>query len=192
MQVDESIEALTPAFDRSTGSNNYKLIQLLLNPEARQKSEMIELSRMRDIGFAKGKFLDRIGRLVGEYRGGQSDDEFYRSMIKSRIARQHTDGTVNQLYKIICDTLGCKPSAFRIMPLWNVTGEPNAIRILNIPFDAIDDQSKVKILIGRLQKSTAATVRIDSLTFKDKTTSNIYVGTYTKMSAGLVSKGVQN
>lgn len=192
MQIDADIKNLTPAFDRSTNSNNWKLMQLLLRPQSDQETMMVRLSELRDIDFASGKFLDHIGQLIGEYRGNQDDDDFYRSMIKSRISRQHTDGTVNQLYKVVCDTLGCKPSDFRIMPLWGITGEPNAIRILNVPFSAIEDQIKVKVLMARLQKSTAATCRIDSLTFKDISNSNVYVATYTSMDIRLENKGVQN
>jgi len=175
MQIDPSLKVLTPALQRRTDSNNWKLMQLLMVPEAKQRDEMVELSATRDIDMATGKFLDHIGQLVGEHRG-QSDDEFYRSMIKARIAQRHTDGTIDDLYNIIAVTLDADPHDFKIRPMWNVSGESKAIEILDIPNKYSDSLQKRQRVLERISESVAADVRVIGVGFQVVGTSHLYVG----------------
>lgn len=94
MQIDPTIKDLPPSFDRSTGSNNWKMMQLVEQPIGAGEKRLDMLLKMRSLDTAEGGFLDRIGNLIGVYRG-QMDDDFYRRMIYARLARRHTDGTIN-------------------------------------------------------------------------------------------------
>lgn len=94
MQIDPTIKDLPSSFDRSTGSNNWKLMQLAEQPINAGEKRLDMLLKMRSLDTAEGGFLDRIGNLIGVYRG-QMDDDFYRRMIYARLARRHTDGTIN-------------------------------------------------------------------------------------------------
>ncbi|MFC6202565.1 hypothetical protein ACFP1L_11895 [Lactiplantibacillus nangangensis] len=176
MQIDPSIEKLTPALDRSTDSNNWKLVRLLLKTQLDQEADMVQLSDMHDIDFATGKFLDHLGRLVGEYRG-QMDDKFYRSMIKSRIARQHSNGTINELYGIIAVTLGAAPSEFKVQPMWNLTGEARAVQVLGIPNKYVDSLQKREMVLERINDSVAADVHVIGIGFQVEGSTAVYIGT---------------
>lgn len=176
MQIDPSVENLTPAFDRSTNSNNWKLVQLLLQPQLGQQADMVQLSEMHDIDLATGKYLDHLGQLVGEYRG-QMDDDFYRRMVKSRIARQHSNGTINELYGIIAVTLGADPSEFKVQPMWNVTGEARAVQVLNIPNKYVDSLQKREMVLDRVNDSVAADVHVIGVGFQVEGSTAVYLGT---------------
>ncbi len=45
--------------------------------------------------------LDVIGRVVGIARSGDLGDEFYRRLIKSRIVKNNSDGTTEDIYKCL-------------------------------------------------------------------------------------------
>jgi len=53
-----------------------------------------------DLDKAKGILLDRLGKLVDENREG-NDDELYRLLIRLRILLNTTDGSVNDIIKVI-------------------------------------------------------------------------------------------
>jgi len=53
-----------------------------------------------DLGKAKGVLLDRLGKLVNENRDG-NDDELYRLLIRLRILLNTTNGSINDIIKVI-------------------------------------------------------------------------------------------
>jgi hypothetical protein len=64
------------------------------------EGEIYKLSDQHDIEKAKGVLLDRIGKIVSEPREG-NDDALYRLLIKLRILLNTTDGSVNDIIKVI-------------------------------------------------------------------------------------------
>jgi len=59
-----------------------------------------KMSDQYDLEKAKGILLDRLGKLVGENRDG-NDDELYRLLIRLRILLNTTDGSINDIIKVI-------------------------------------------------------------------------------------------
>jgi hypothetical protein len=53
-----------------------------------------------DLDKAKGILLDRLGKLADENRDG-NDDELYRLLIRLRILLNTTDGSINDIIKVI-------------------------------------------------------------------------------------------
>ena len=53
-----------------------------------------------DLDKAKGILLDRLGKLVDENRDG-NDDELYRLLVRLRILLNTTDGSINDIIKVI-------------------------------------------------------------------------------------------
>ncbi|MBS0948272.1 hypothetical protein JK167_11315 [Levilactobacillus brevis] len=178
MQIDPTIKDLPPSFDRSTGSNNWKMMQLAEQPINAGEKRLDMLLRMRSLDTAEGGFLDRIGNLIGVYRG-QMDDDFYRRMIYARLARRHTDGTINQIYDVVSVILSADPHEFWVRPLWNVTGEPMAIEVLNVPAIYIDSQEKEAMLLDQVRASVAAPARVATVQFRTTVKSNLYMTSYT-------------
>lgn len=173
MQIDPTIKDLPSSFDRSTGSNNWKLMQLAEQPINAGEKRLDMLLKMRSLDTAEGGFLDRIGNLIGVYRG-QMDDDFYRRMIYARLARRHTDGTINQIYDVVSAILSADPHEFRVRPLWNVTGEPMAIEVLNVPAIYIDSQEKEALLLDQIRSSVAAPTRVAGIGFQKTVKSTLY------------------
>lgn len=173
MRIDPTIKDLPSSFDRSTGSNNWKLMQLAEQPINAGEKRLDMLLRMRSLDTAEGGFLDRIGNLIGVYRG-QMDDDFYRRMIYARLARRHTDGTINQIYDVVSVILSADPHEFWVHPLWNVTGEPMAIEVLNVPAIYIDSQEKEALLLEQIRSSVAAPTRVAGIGFQKTVKSTLY------------------
>ncbi|WP_435633932.1 hypothetical protein [Levilactobacillus brevis] len=186
MQIDPTIKDLPPSFDRSTGSNNWKMMQLAEQPINAGKKRLDMLLRMRSLDAAEGGFLDRIGNLIGVYRG-QMDDDFYRRMIYARLARRHTDGTINQIYDVVSVILSADPHEFWVRPLWNVTGEPMAIEVLNVPAIYIDSQEKEAMLLDQVRASVAAPTRVATIQFRTTVKSNLYMTSYTMVHQNIRS-----
>ncbi|MCB4357982.1 DUF2612 domain-containing protein [Levilactobacillus brevis] len=186
MQIDPTIKELPPSFDRSTGSNNWKMMQLVEQPIGAGEKRLNMLLKMRSLDTAEGGFLDRIGNLIGVYRG-QMDDDFYRRMIYARLARRHTDGTINQIYDVISVILSADPHEFWVRPLWNVTGEPMAIEVLNVPAIYIDSQEKEAMLLDQVRSSVAAPARVASIQFRTTVKSNLYMTSYTMVHQNIRS-----
>lgn len=186
MQIDPTIMDLPPSFDRSTGSNNWKLMQLAEQPINAGEKRLDMLLKMRSLDTAEGGFLDRIGNLIGVYRG-QMDDDFYRRMIYARLARRHTDGTINQIYDVISAILSADPHEFWVRPLWNTTGEPMAIEVLNVPAIYIDSQEKEAMLLDQVRSSVAAPARVASIQFRTTVKSNLYMTSYTMVHQNIRS-----
>ena len=186
MQIDPTIMDLPPSFDRSTGSNNWKMMQLAEQPINAGEKRLDMLLRMRSLDTAEGGFLDKIGNLIGVYRG-QMDDDFYRRMIYARLARRHTDGTINQIYDVVSVILSADPHEFWVRPLWNVTGEPMAIEVLNVPAIYIDSQEKEAMLLDQVRASVAAPIRVATIQFRTTVKSNLYMTSYTMVHQNIRS-----
>jgi hypothetical protein len=173
MQIDPTLQNLPSSFDRSTESNNWKLMQLAEQPMSKGEDQLNFMLKMRALDTSKKEFLDRIGKLIGVYRG-QADDDFYRRMIYARLARRHTDGTINQIYDVVSAILSADPHEFRVRPLWNVTGEPMAIEVLNVPAIYIDSQEKEALLLEQIRSSVAAPTRVAGIGFQKTVKSTLY------------------
>lgn len=173
MQIDPTLQNLPPSFDRSTESNNWKLMQLAEQPMSKGEDQLNFMLKMRALDTSKKEFLDRIGKLIGVYRG-QADDDFYRRMIYARLARRHTDGTINQIYDVVSAILSADPHEFRVRPLWNVTGESMAIEVLNVPAIYIDSQEKEALLLEQIRSSVAAPTRVAGIGFQKTVNSTLY------------------
>ncbi|MCW3777947.1 hypothetical protein [Levilactobacillus namurensis] len=173
MQIDPTLQNLPPSFDRSTESNNWKLMQLAEQPMSKGEDQLNFMFKMRALDTSKKEFLDRIGKLIGIYRG-QADDDFYRRMIYARLARRHTDGTINQIYDVVSAILSADPHEFRVRSLWNVTGEPMAIEVLNVPAIYIDSQEKEALLLDQIRSSVAAPTRVAGIGFQKTVNSTLY------------------
>lgn len=186
MRIDPTIKDLPSSFDRSTGSNNWKLMQLAEQPIGAGEKRLDMLLKMRSLDTAEGGFLDRIGNLIGVYRG-QMDDDFYRRMIYARLARRHTDGTINQIYDVVSVILSADPHEFWVRPLWNVTGEPMAIEVLNVPAIYIDSQEKEAMLLDQVRASVAAPTRVATIRFRTTVKSNLYMTSYTMVHQNIRS-----
>lgn len=90
----------------------------------------------KNISVAEGYALDEIGKMVGLPRGTY-DDEKYRVRIKTRIAQNLSDGTINSVIETLSASLDIDLRDIQIDTLWQV-GKPATIKITKIPVGALN------------------------------------------------------
>lgn len=138
-------------------SNVAKLLEIIANEIDEIKSVNDEIELIRDLDEAYGKTLDRIGENVQQERGSL-DDLTFRLLIKTKIARNRSSGTINKLIEIIASMVSISEDEVIIEE--NPYDEYAAIYV-DIPMDSI---SKLQLtrehFITILNRISAAGVRV--------------------------------
>ncbi|WP_218001299.1 hypothetical protein [Priestia megaterium] len=118
------------------------------------------IEEWRDLNNARGKTLDIIGNEVGQKRGKATDDVYYRALIKSKIARDRSDGTFNKVIEVLAQTLDCEPSEFQM----HSADTPATIFMTNTPIQTIYDVGLTPYtFINIVQNSLSAGVQVESV-----------------------------
>ena len=162
--LDTILNELPVSLAYSEDSNNAKMLSFFVDSMIDIQETLQQIDDYRDIDNAKGSTLDMIGADRGVYRNG-ADDEFYRFEIKTKQLQRITDGTYNSLIKLVCDSLQADYSEINVRPMYETTGEPDAVEITNIPGHYIDDKRKENLLFSRLQSSVDAGIRLANVEF---------------------------
>jgi hypothetical protein len=156
------ISRLTDYFAKDPNSNIGKLLAIF----AEQFNDLEETQeRMRDwrsIDSAEGATLDRIGTNVVQSRG-PANDEVYRILIKSKIARNLSTGDINTIIRVLSVALDADPSAITIHETYNDPDEPEpaGISIIQVPLDQINLAGMSPSQFARIvQRTVAAGVRV--------------------------------
>jgi len=131
------------------------------------------ITDFREIDNAGGKALDRLGDQFNQQRGA-ADDDFYRTMIRSKMAINSGDATVNGLINMITRSLNISPDRIQVKPLRQYDesgmlddGEPLALKISNIPLEWAKSEFEQNYILDRIKSSVAAGVRVDEVSFVD-------------------------
>lgn len=123
-----------------------------LNKMIMEIYETVEL--WNNIEEAKGKTLDLLGKRVGQKRGVASD-EIYRVLIRARIARNNSDGTINSMLKALALSVDTTPNTIKIKALYT-EGQPTSLRIEGIPIAALNKVGLNSLEFGAIAQSIAA------------------------------------
>lgn len=172
--LDDLLNELPISLAYEEGTNNAKLLSLYADGMEETLMLLQKINDWRDIDNAEGQALEMIGEDRGVYRNG-ADDQFYRFEIKTKQLQRITDGTYNSLIKLVCDSLDANYSDVNVRPMYETTGEPDAVEITNIPGHYIDDERKEQLLFDRLQTSLAAGIRLANVEFIKEATGHIYM-----------------
>ncbi|PZD96481.1 hypothetical protein DNH61_07810 [Paenibacillus sambharensis] len=133
------LDLLTDVYDKSPVSNIGKLFQIGARELQRLQTTLERIGHWRDIDQAQGKTLDRIGENVLQPRGSAAD-EVFRILIKSKIARNLSRGTVDTIIAVLSTVLDCRPSEIRIKELFHdpLQPQPAAISLIQLPVDRLN------------------------------------------------------
>ena len=124
--ISAMLARLTDAYTRDPDSTLGRLLQVLAG-ELEDAQAALETTRdWRDIDQAEGATLDRIGANFEQYRGA-AEDSVYRVLLKSKLARNLSDGAVDTIISVLAITLQADPQDISIEELW--PGEPAAVHI---------------------------------------------------------------
>ena len=103
----------------------------------------------QDLQQAEGVALDKIGQDLLQFRGEVNDD-VYRVLIASRIARNKATGTYNNMIEVLSLALNVDPAEIVIEE--GIAGEPQTITLIQIPLGTL---IQIGMTIGQLGKIVA-------------------------------------
>ena len=159
------IRSLTESYTKNPNSNIGKLILLASGQMEDLDETLRRIENWRDINQAQGDTLDLIAANVGQLRG-QATDEVLRILIRARVARNLSDGTMDGIINSLAVTLNTTPNKFRIKELYNdpTSPEPAAIIITGLPIDVINASGISAVQFGKItQRVVAAGVRVAAI-----------------------------
>ncbi len=96
--VEAGIRRLPQQFRGKPNIENF--LRVLLEPFNELELVYTSLLLERSVNSAVGTQLDLLGKLVGQLREGRNDDD-YRRFIRARIAANRSEGTIENLLKVI-------------------------------------------------------------------------------------------
>lgn len=163
--VKDVVKYFVDRFNKSSDSYLYKLISLFT-----EELELLDgtnnlMLEWRDIDKAQGPALDLIGENINQKRG-VATDEVYRVLLKSKIARNLSDGTINTIINVIATALSTDKKNINIVEGWTDETNPEqaSIKLMEMPLEAInkaglDPANFVRII----QKTVAGGVKVQSV-----------------------------
>lgn len=162
------INKLSDAYNKNPHSNISKVISVIVSEFEVLKDTFERIESWRAIDKAEGQTLDDIGIDVKQHRG-DSSDEIYRVLLKSKRARDLSEGDTNTIINILAMSIDANKEDIKIKDLWHDEDdpEPNAIKIVNLPIEKLN-------LVGMSSKqfstfvaaTVAAGVAVQSIDFQ--------------------------
>jgi hypothetical protein len=176
------LKRLPDAYCKETDGNIGKLFKIIAKQldEIEQVNEDIKAAH--EIDGAIGYSLDKVGGNVQQLRG-QTADDVYRVLIKSKIQRNLSDGGIETIIEIVSFLLNIPKADISITETWST--EPASMQI-SVPSGAINSVGLSLYQFGQLIDSIAAGgVKVASLFEGTFALSSQYDVSETDASAGL-------
>lgn len=173
--VKSIVKLFTDHFRKDPESNTYKLMQLFSDELELIKVTNDRILEWRDIDQAEGATLDLIGRNVIQPRYGVSDER-YRIILKSKVAKNLANGTINNFIRGVAYALDIPPEEVRVVEMWAKEGYPATLALDVIPWDKIKRAGfTTQEFEELLQSLVAAGVTLDRIVRLHNTTT-IHIG----------------
>lgn len=161
----DMLSRLTDVYRKGPQSNIGKVIKILTDELDLLKTTFDRIEEWRDVEKAEGAVLDDLGMNVGQPRGAATD-EIYRILLRSKVARNFSDGTIDTIIRVISIAVNADPKEIRIQELYNDQNnpEPAAIGIIQIPLRKLNEVGiSPKQFVQIVQKTVAAGVRVANI-----------------------------
>jgi hypothetical protein len=124
---DKLIARLTDNYDLSATGHVAKFMNLAALHIQENEDLLQQIGDWRSIDNAEGVTLDYIGRNFGQNRDGV-DDVTFRTLIKARIIKNNSNGSIPSLIRYLSFILGVEKNAVKISENWR-NGEPVGVLI---------------------------------------------------------------
>lgn len=154
MLWEHMLNSLTDAYNKDHNSNNAKLMRIIARQFEDLQKTILKIELWRAIDEAQGTTLDLIGANVRQPRG-KANDEVYRILIKSKIARNLSQGDINNIIHVLATSLNCEYGDIKITELYSSGGEPAAIAINKVPIHSLNAVGMTPHQFGQIVKRTA-------------------------------------
>jgi hypothetical protein len=145
--LDNFIERLTDRYKKNVDSGVYKLMQVTAQHIQENEDDLNKILNWRDIDQAQGKALDELGKNVRQNRG-QATDDVYRILIKSKIKRNLSNGSINTLIDFLSFILQVDKKTIKVTELWS-SGQPATLKV-DCPNDAVSATGLSRAQFGTL------------------------------------------
>lgn len=123
------VSRLPDVYNKDDDSNVSKFLTVVGDEIQQLIDAANQVMDARDVDKAFGVSLDNIGTNVQQSRG-ELNDSVYRILIKSKIARNMSQGDINTIINVLSMALGCEKSSVHLQECWNtVTEEPAAVNV---------------------------------------------------------------
>lgn len=135
----------------------FRLISIFSDQLTQLKQTIDTVDEWRDIDKAEGTTLDHHGENIKQQRG-QATDPVYRILLKSKIARNMSDGTIDTIIRVLATALSVEYHEIRLQEKWNDTHdpEPAAIKVIELPLAKLNQSGLDPINFVRIIKRTVA------------------------------------
>lgn len=130
---DNHVKNLPDAFAKTTGSNNYKILEVERLTVEELRDNLQDVFNTNNLDNCSGKTLDLYGDTVGQPRGVATDEQ-YILMIKSKIMRNVSNGSYRSIVNSICATFDCEASQVYIVE----KDEPCVVELVVLPLSVIN------------------------------------------------------
>jgi hypothetical protein len=141
------ISKLPDIYSKGPDSNNSKIFEIFAAELDELHTALIDIERFRDIDDASGYTLDRIGKNVEQYRG-TAEDNVFRILIKAKIKRNLSDGSIDTIIDILGFILNIPAEEVSVTELWE-EGEPAAIKV-DVSTEAVNSTGLTLSQFGQL------------------------------------------
>lgn len=134
------VKRLSDYFDKTPDSNISKQMSIFAAEAKEVKATNDRIRQWRNIDDAEGDGLDLIGQNVNQPRG-IATDEVYRILLKSKIARNLSDGTIDMIIQVLAILLSVDHKMIKIKEKWNDSEEPEpaAIKVIELPLTKLNE-----------------------------------------------------
>lgn len=121
---------------KEEGSNLYSLMSVYSDELLLLKETNDRIMDWRNIDNAEGKALDLIGKDLRKPRGNNADAA-YRIILKTKVAQNLANGTINGLINAIAYVLQIDKKEIKISEMWHTLSEPAALSLEALPMEKI-------------------------------------------------------
>ena len=149
-------------FNKQPNSNISKLMKIFSDELIILNTTTQRVGDWRDIDLAKGAALDDAGTNINQPRG-VATDEVYRILLKSKIARNLSDGSINTIIQVLATALSVPVTQIKIEEKWKdeLEPEPAAIKLIELPLAKINEAGLDPANFVRIvQQTVAAGVKV--------------------------------
>lgn len=132
--LEKFVNRLSDAYNKSENSNVTKLATITTNELNTLENVYESIYNARDVDQAAGHMLEMIGADVRQPRG-QATDDVYRTMVKVKIQRNLSDGSIDNLIDFLAFILNTPAESVNIDELYEI-GRPATLHI-DVPLDKV-------------------------------------------------------
>ncbi|WP_304057859.1 hypothetical protein [Levilactobacillus namurensis] len=191
---DEMLAVPTNRINTTLGSPTEQMMRVFdkfLYDDIKDSETMEQITALDNM---QGGQLDDYGDDWGLDRMGKSDD-LYRFLLKLRSISRTSQGTPNEIIRIIAATFDVDPHEFQVSNDYRIkddgtsVGKPFQVSVRNLPLDEIEHPEIVSEFMKELQNSLVLGVTLSKVSLVTNIHVTSYISTCTQVNEELTIIG---